>query len=233
MTVALPAGITPEMMAAMAKFFASLPSADIPRPTGRLQANQIRGVNPNYQHVYKPYPKALNPPSVIVRSVEEERRFRTVFGMPLPWNAAQPDQREYMSDYFSSQDYPKKMVPPQIIVQSADEEIAVKAGWRSHDEEADQTVLYPRWLFHDTEAPVMVQSVEQEESLGEGWYPSMGALREAMANRSDPGEQTIEEALSKDKLLDKAIKMGIKGVDKRWSEDRLRNAIAKAEKLAA
>lgn len=225
----LPPGVTPEMMTAIAAFFASQPQV-VTRPRGVLQPSQIRGVNPGYRYKFREYPKALTPPNVLIDSAEHERRFRLTFKLPLPWDPAQPDHREHIQDYYATAEYPKTMTPPQIIVNNQDEEDAVSAGWRTAGGDEVQSVIYPRWMFHATKEPVLVKNLAQETNLGDGWYPSLGALKDATEGRSPTRDtQTIDEALEYDQLLDKAIAMNIAGVDKRWSIDRLKNAIAKAE----
>lgn len=223
----LPPGVTPEMMAALAAFFASQPQVTS-RPRGILSGTQIRGVSPGYRYKFREYPKALNPPDVRIDSAEHERRFRITFKDPLPWDPAQPDHKQYIEDYYATQEYPKTMTPPQIIVNSQDEADAVSASWRAQDGEAEQSVVYPRWMFHADKEPRLVNNLAQESQLGEGWYPSPKALREATSGEKRP-VQTMDEAVSHDELLDKALELGIAGVDKRWSVDRLKNAIAKVE----
>lgn len=229
----LPQGVSPEQMAAMAQFFASLPRMDQPRPSGTLRVDQIRGVNPRYRYDFQPYPRALTPPAVIISNVDEEKRFRRTFNQSLPWNPTEAHGRMYIEQYWSVQQYPKEMQPAQVIVRSIQEEEAVLAGWRAGPSSTGgEGPIYPRWMFHPKQQAQLVSSAGAENALGKGWFPTPGEAISAAK-----GETLVkpEAELDRDELLAEADRRGLR-INRQWPLDRLRDAVEKSrvkEEVAA
>lgn len=46
---------------------------------------------------------------------------------------------------------------------------------------------YPKWLYHATLSPALVEDPEQEDALGEGWADTPAAFLQ-----TEPSETTIE-----------------------------------------
>lgn len=218
-TTVLPEGVTPEMMQAIAAFMQSQQAAlQRARPSGTLQPNQIRGVNPNYRYKYREFPKALDPPSVTVVSVAQERTLRARWNQPLPWA-----DRDMMDAYYDAQEYPKEMLPPQVVVNSSEEEESMLASWHGKT----GRVNYPRWMFHAEKEAVMVRSHDEQVALGAGWFPT---VKEAIA-AAQADVRNYKQPSEREQLMDKAHQMGIE-FKPQWSTDRLREAVEAAEKEA-
>ncbi len=232
----LPPGISPEQMAAFVKFFASLPTERV-MPSGTLQPNQIRGVNPRYSYVYQEYPKALYPPPVKVNNAREERDFRSHFHMLLPWNPNDEVQRDTMEEYYARQEYPKAMSPPMLVAYNVQEEEAITAAWRTTDLKVGASVIYPRWMFHVHLDPQLVTSRDAEIALGQGWYstPGEAVLAARGEERPAPASEVYDGAgkAEHDALMERALELEIPKADTRWSDERLRSAIARAEREKA
>lgn len=162
------AGISQEQFQQIMSFMATLPAARPPRPSLVMTPSQMRGVNPNYKHVHREYPKALNPPEVAVKDRHHEAKLRLEWKTPLPWNAV--DDKEVIEGYYTLQEYPKTMAPPQIIVNSEDEEEQQISAWRAAGRGAGAN--YPRFMFHPKLPAVRVASLAERNSLGAGWYDS-------------------------------------------------------------
>lgn len=209
----LPPGVTVEMLQNIAKFFAEQPQ-ERPRPSGTLSKNQIQGLNPKYKYVFQEYPKALTPPDVKINNQLEERSFRAQHKMALPWDA-----KDYIDAYYAVQNYPKLLVPPQVIVDTPEEEDAKLASWRVANPDR---VVYPRWMFHYALPAVMVNDRRQEEALGPDWFSTPA---EAIQMAGDKAKVTEKQLSEHDRLVEEALAAGLK-VDKRWSIERLKNALA-------
>jgi hypothetical protein len=228
------AGITPEIMAALSSFFSTQPT-NPPRPSGLLQPNQIRGVNPRYQYVYREFPKALTPPDILVRDELMERDLRARWGAPLPWpEGIQPNGMNPVAAYYAGQHYPKTMTPPQVLVNSRDEEESLMASWNIERPAGDSNaeVTYPRWMFHASEPATLISNRDHELALGPGWYPTPNeALNAARKGSTITTEQLDEHS----RLVKQAVELGVRGADSRWTDQRLKNAIAgvEAKKQAA
>lgn len=219
MTTPLPPGLTPEMMASIATYFAeqqALAKQHV-RPKGILQPNQIRGVDPNYSYRYREFPKALTPPPVIVADEAEERTFRVKRGQPLPW-----EKPEMAVEYYKLRQYPVKLQPSQILVHSSEEERATKASWNL---QAPDHVSYPRWLFNPMEAPRMVSSASEEDALGKDWFPTIKEATDA-ATKLSAGDTVRAERQA---LVDEATTLGVQ-FNLAWPNKRLADAIADAKK---
>lgn len=169
----LPPGVTLEQMQRIAAFFAQNAVAP-PRPSGTLQPNQIRGVDPRYQYAFREYPKALNPPPITVTNEAQERTYRLQWQQPLPWNSGGPEDRMMVETYYATRVYPIMMNPPQVVVYSIEEEEAKIAAWQAEGGtvEPSSGVRYPRWLFHAEKGGQFVANRDAENALGRGWFTS-------------------------------------------------------------
>lgn len=214
----LPPGLTPDMMAAIAGYFAEQQTLakQYVRPKGILQPNQIRGVNPNYQYRFQEFPKAITPPPVVVNNEGEERTFRTRDGQPLPW-----EKPEMAVEYYKLRQYPVRMQPAQIVVHTAADENARRAEWNL---QAPDQVSYPRWLFSATEPPRMVYSIGEEDALGNSWYPTVKEAIEA-ATRMVAGDTMRNERQA---LIDKATQLNVQ-FNPAWGNKRISDAIDASE----
>lgn len=221
----LPPGLTPGMLEQLAKFFAAQPVVTV-RPSGLLKVDQVRGRNPNYQYVFHEFPKMLTPPSVRVMNAGDEKRLRSQWKTPLPWDG--PGALDAVADYYDTQSYPKIMTPPQVVVYSADEERAKRSAWRAEGGDDYVEDAYPKWLFHPTQKPQFVTTREQEISMGKGWFATPAEAQEA-AERLGSSEG-VEPAINKAALLAEANRLGIV-CNNSWGIPRLTKAIedAKAE----
>lgn len=218
----LPPGLTPDMMAAIVAYMTQQQSlaSVAPRPSGVLQAGQIRGVNPRYQYLFREYPKALNPPPVTVKSELEERSLRSKHpSMALPW-----DNAGMIAGYYAARAYPIAIDVPQIVVNSVGEEQARLAEWNM---ESGDRVAYPRWLFHPSEQPKFVNSLAEEQSLGKGWHAT---IQEA----TDEAAISSANAVARErrhKLMEQAQSLGVK-IEQNWGEKRIQDAIDAHKKAA-
>lgn len=52
---------------------------------------------------------------------------------------------------------------------------------------------YPKWLYHATEKPVVVQNAEEHEALGEGWHESPVPESEAEPEPADQKKKRKKE----------------------------------------
>jgi hypothetical protein len=146
---------------------------------GLLDRSQIRGINPDYSYTYKPFPRMIYPPLVIVIDATQEKKLRTKWNQPLPWAAQQMKERD---EYYALQDYPKEMQPPGVVVNNADEEAAVKASWNVGNGVAIRED-WPRYMFHATKGGKMVRDAAEMQALGPGWYETPEeAVKAAAAN---------------------------------------------------
>lgn len=53
---------------------------------------------------------------------------------------------------------------------------------------------FPKWMYHDTEDPVLVQNETEEEALGAGWLDAF-ARADALKVDLAPVDQEVEDAL--------------------------------------
>jgi hypothetical protein len=230
MQLNLPEGMTPQaIMAALQYLSQQAQQAAYKRPSGVLPQNMMRGVNPNYTYEYKPYPKALTPPDVIVADDKEEKALRIKWKTPLPWAVNDPEQREFIAEYYANQSYPHRMTPPQIIVQDESHEAAVKAAWRAEYGE-DAVRLYPAWFFHASQPPALVGSAKELEKLGAGWHDTPAKAVDA-AKGIKPAVPASEE-LERASLMKLAGDLDIK-VDERMKTPRIRQMVVAAQEKIA
>jgi hypothetical protein len=226
----LPDGMTPQaIMAALQYLSTQTQASQYKRPSGVLPPSMMRGVNPAYVYEFREYPKALTPPDVEVANDQEERQLRIKWRMPLPWMINDPEQREFIAEYYRVQEYPHRMTPPQIIVHDEAHEAAVKAAWRAEYGE-DAVRLYPAWYFHASQPPVLVSSAKEREKLGDGWYDAPSKAIDAARGRA-PMTKGKDE-LDRISLMKLAEGLDIK-VDERMKTPRIRQMVEAAqEKLA-
>lgn len=219
--IPLPAGLTPDMMAAIAQYFAAqqVLARTAPRPSGLLQPSQIRGVDLGTPYVYREFPKALNPPADTINSSVEERNWRAKHKQPLPW-----DDRLMVDTYYQTRSYPVSMKPPQIVVHTAQDEKAKLAEWNMS---GGDRISYPRYLFHPAMGAKFVNSIDEEQALGDGWF---GTPSEAMdeALRLAKGDNTRDERHA---LITEAMTLGVK-FEQSWNNKRVREAIDKFKAAA-
>lgn len=78
--------------------------------------------------------------------------------------------------------------------------------------------LYPKWKYAADGRSIVVDDADAEEALGEGWYNSP-------ADVPDPDDGLTGGDAD---LKAEAEALGIK-IDKRWSDKRLAEEIAKAK----
>ena len=219
-TPVLPEGMTPDMMAAIAAFMQQQQQAlNRARPSGILQPNQIRGVNPNYKYKYREFPKALDPPPVTVTDAPQERTLRSRWNQPLPWG-----DKDMVEAYYGEQEYPKEMLPPQVVVNSPEEEESMLASWHGKT----GRVNYPRWMFHAEREAVLVRSHDDQVALGAGWFPT---VKEAIES-AQAAVRVSKNPSEREDLMNRAHQLGIE-FKPQWSTDRLRDAVSAAEKEAA
>jgi hypothetical protein len=219
--------ITPEMLAAAMQFIANQQAQTRPRPTGILPPNMIRGVNPNYRYEYREYPKALIPPDVLVSNRMEESVCRVRWQEPLPWPTNSPEGRELIEQYYARQEYPKRMTPPPVAAKDAAEEASYRAAWREDFGDVD---IYPMWMFHATNQPVLVANRQQKDALGDGWFPNlMDAWNHVRGIRP---EQTLDSETERTDLMLRADALGL-AYDMRIQLGLLRQLVEKAEAKAA
>lgn len=244
----LPAGLTPEMMDNLARFFSQPNQAAYVRPSGLLQPNQMRGYNPRYQYKYREYPKALTPPRIQVRDANHERDLRVQWGTPLPWNN-DDDGRDLIREYYTTQEYPKMVTPPQVIVQSAADEKSKLAAWRAESGEAgdDMQAGYPKWLFHAEKPAEFVNGRDEETALGQGWYTTPAEAMSAARPKTPavPGDRRVvvpqhqsgpikyspEEEAERIDLMARAAKHKVQ-YHVQWGTPRLRREVEEAEAKA-
>ena len=58
-----------------------------------------------------------------------------------------------------------------------------------------QKVEYPKWLYHRTEKPVIVQDPDEAEALGAGWNETPAAFDEPEPETNPEMEQEPERKL--------------------------------------
>jgi hypothetical protein len=214
--------ITPEAIAAAMLFLANQAANQKPRPTGLLPQSMIRGVNPNYRYEFREYPKALIPPDVIVSNRQEEHLCRVKWQEPLPWPSNDPAGRELIEQYYATQNYPKRMTPPPIPAKDAAEEASYRAAWRDDFGEID---IFPMWMFHATNQPVLVGNRQQKEALGDGWFPNlMDAWNHVRGIRI---EQPTDDAVEREELMKLADELGV-AYDMRVKTGVLRQKVEQA-----
>jgi len=218
----LPPGMTMEMMRAALAFLASQ-TIPVTRPSGLLQPNQIRGVDPNRKYTFIEYPKALTPPDVEIKSMQEERQLRVKWQQPLPYNVNDPQGKEFIDEYYATQTYPKLATPPQIIVHSSDEEAAIRASWNMDGQEVQ---LFPMWMFHASKPSVLVNNAKQLEQLGEGWFRTPQEAIDS-AKGQKPVVQASEE-IRRAEIIKRADELGV-AYDRRQTTDAIARAVEKAE----
>lgn len=224
------ANVSPAALEAVLLLLRQQQQEEADRQTGILQPNQIRGVKKNYQYKYQEYPKALTPPPIEVANAHEERRNRTKWNMPLPWDARDPMQQEYIRDYYALREYPVTMQPPQVIAQDANHEAAIRAQWQA-EFGIEAIKLYPAWKFHSSKPPVQVADAKAEELLGPGWYDTPQEAMDAIKATPKPPTKTQDE-LDREALIELAGQLGIK-IDAREKTPTIRKKVSDAqEKLA-
>lgn len=218
----LPAGMTPAQMQQIAAYLKQQDMAvkEYQRPTGILEKSQIRGVNPRYQYEFQEYPKALTPPPETVTSESEERTLRSQKRILLPWDAP-----AMVDMYYRDRKYPVKISLPQVIVQDEDEEARVLASWNV---DGVDRVAYPRYLFHPTQQPKMVRSVEEEQGLGTNWFATIAEAAEAAGKEAESNKARNERLA----LMQEATKVGAK-FEPSWGNKRIQEAIDAKTKVAA
>lgn len=82
--------------------------------------------------------------------------------------------------------------------------------------------MYPSWRYASGDRTCIVESIEEDEALGEGWYDSPAKI-------PDPDDDPAKEDASHiEALKAEAESLGIK-VDARWGEKRLAAEIEKAK----
>src|SRR5215831_7134590 len=195
-TVNLPDGMSLQSITAALQFLASQSALKAyKRPSGLLQPNMIRGVDPNYVYEYRPYPKAITPPDVIIADAAEEKKLRVKWNRPLPWGMHEPNGAQYIREYYERQEYPKRETPPVVIVADAVEEAGVRAGWRT-EFGSDGGIMYPAWFFSATAKPVLVSNAREREKLGEGWYENPAEALAAARGKPEPvpAKEELERA---------------------------------------
>jgi hypothetical protein len=228
--VNLPEGMSPQaIMAALQYLATQTAAAQYQRPSGVLPASMMRGVNKSYTYEFRPYPKALTPPDIEVTSDREEKALRIKWKMPLPWAVNDPEQREFIAEYYARREYPVRMTPPQIIVQDEAHEDAVKAAWRAEYGE-DAVRLYPAWFFHATQAPVLVGNAKELEKLGQGWFPTPTQAIDAARGVRAPVKAADE--LERDRLMKLAANLDIR-VDERMKTSKIRSLVEAAQEKIA
>lgn len=82
----------------------------------------------------------------------------------------------------------------------------------------------PKWKYRKTGESVIVDDKFAEDELGEGWFDT---AEQATADQQGEAETPVKA--SRDDLIKQADALKIK-VDKRWSDERLADEIAKASK---
>lgn len=221
MTQSLPEGLTSDMLAAIGRYLAEQAAVKDTqfRPNGVLQPHQIRGVNSKYKYQYQEYPKALDPPKVLIRTEGEERTFRLRQSQPLPWS-----ETPTVNGYYATRVYPFEMWPTQIVVHSKSEEDAKLAEWNL---QTPEQLIYPRWLFHPMEQPKMVRGATEEEALGSGWYPTIKEATDA-AEKLTFGDTAARQ---REALINEAKAANV-DVNPAWGDKRIREAIDKVKKAA-
>jgi|KBSMisStandDraft_5_1062788.scaffolds.fasta_scaffold02378_13 hypothetical protein len=225
-TVNLPEGMSPQAIIAALTYLAQqAEAAAYVRPSGVLPQSMMRGVNKNYTYEFRPYPKALTPPDVIVSDAKQEQALRIKWRTPLPWAVNDPEQRGFIAEYYTSREYPQRMTPPQIVVQDEPQEAAVMAAWRAEYGE-DAVRLYPAWFFHATQAPVLVANPRELEKLGQGWFPTPAQAIDA-AKGNKPAVPASEE-LERGRLMKLAGDLDIK-VDDRMKTPKIRQLVETAQ----
>lgn len=224
----VPPGMTPAMIQAALAYLLSQAQQNAPRPSGLLQAHQIRGVNPSYKYEYREYPKALTPPDIEIQNAAEERALRVKWREPLPWQANDPAGAELIRVFYEEAEYPKRVTPPQVFVADMAEEAAVRAQWQA-EFGVDGGIVYPAWFFHVSKQPAMVHSAAQRDALGAGWYQTPQEAVDAAKGVQAPVQAS--EEIERARLLARADELGV-SVDARMKTPRLRNIVDKAEEEA-
>lgn len=236
-TPELPPGLTPQMLQNIVAFLTAQAAQQAPRPSGTLQPNQIRGVNPAYRYSYREYPKALTPPPVEVKNEQEERTLRVRWNQPLPWPDVEPNgSASRVEAYYMLREYPTFMQPPQIVVQTAEEEEAKLASWNVG---GSSRVKYPRYMFHAEKGGAMVNSAMEEHALGAGWYATPAEAMQAAFSKmketdqrqgltSSSNQTPVDGASDREALLARAKELGIDAKPS-WGTKRLMDAIDAAE----
>lgn len=84
-------------------------------------------------------------------------------------------------------------------------------------------IPFPAWWYHATEPARVVQDEAEAMALGEGWFPSPGAVLQAPVERV----RMLDE---REVLLAEAAARGVE-VDRRWGVARLRAELSKGAVL--
>lgn len=175
-------------------------------------------------YTHQEYPKALTPPKVKVLNRDQELQLRAQWGQPLPYDGDAKGEA-HRESYFQRQAYPKDMQPPQVTVDNAEQERRQLAAWRMGGEDPIDRQTWPQWRFHLEKKPVLVNSEAEAVALGDGWYDTMdAALTEARRQPLPRLGAAEDEQIERERLFRKAAESFVK-VDKRWTTDRLRQAV--------
>lgn len=190
-------------------------------------------------YTHQEYPKALDPPAVIVTSRDHELQLRAMWGMPLTYDGDLKGDA-HRESYFMRQVYPKQMQPPQVKVDSAEEERRQLAAWRmgSQDPVARQT--WPQWRFHAEQGGKLVHSDDESAALGADWFQTPGeAIESARGQVVHPKERAIRAEAATGEQSERAdlyrkLDANYVRYSKHWSTERLRQALGlKAEPAEA
>lgn len=183
-------------------------------------------IKPNKPYMFRPYPKALTPPAVIVETRDREMELRAEWGTPLPYDG-DASAESHRESYFLRQKYPKKMVPPQILVDSAEEERRVLASWQVGGADPVENQKWPQWRFHAEQTPVVVNDAAEAAALGAGWYLTPAeAVEVAQTQRNFHGasHSPVDEETERAALFRTAEENFVQ-VKRNWSTAKLREAV--------